>query len=177
VLSFDALLREQDWTRLQRDDIADDGDNIALSLGVLARNESCKTGHNQGVVLLREAARLCAKALLAARPSGAKAFVLSEEGYVTLFHSAVADLQLPRPDNGLDWVPHCLRHGGASEFHRIFKASALDIKLRGRWESDKAVARYTKSHQLVALDARLSDEVHARAARFWADPSSRFRLR
>jgi hypothetical protein len=171
VITFDAFLRDQDWVRLRACDISDDGEHVALSLGVFSRGEKCKTGHAQGVILMRKAAMQCARAVRATRAPESKAFTTSEGEYRTLFHEATIALNFPRPDNGLDWVPHCLRHGGASEFHRIYKASAGDIQLRGRWDHIKSVKRYSKAHKLVALDAALSADVKERGSRFWENPA------
>jgi len=175
ILSYDALLREQDWTRLRRDDITDDGKDVALQLGSFARGEPCKTGYDQGVTILNDAARLFARAARDARAPGELVFYTTEDDYRHIFKQAVQSLRLPQPENGLEWVPHCLRHGGASEFHRLQGARAQDIKLRGRWDKDKSVARYTKVHQLVALDSKLSAAVKLRSTRFWASPQMCFK--
>jgi hypothetical protein len=173
VIVFDALLRDQDWNRLRTEDISDDGERVALQLGVFSRDERCKTGFEQGVVLLRPAATQIARALRATRHAGQRVFSLTDEQFRTMIRQATMALGIPSMDNGLEWVPHCLRHGGASEFHRKFNAPALDIQLRGRWDHIKSVKRYTKPHKLIALDAALSAECRERAARFWTSPASR----
>lgn len=173
VLSFDGLLRDQDWSRLKGRDIAVQArtGEVALSLGV---DEPTKTGYDQGVVLTRNVAKSIARALKAARADDSLVFQVTEGRFRELFAAAVGALALPLPENGLPWVPHCLRHGGASELHRTYGWPIADIKIRGRWTgpSDKSVQRYTKAHQLVSLDAALDGNVRARAAAFWSDPAA-----
>jgi len=167
VLSYDALFREQDWTRLHGRDIHAQGNDVAITLW------KCKTGDDQGLLLCDPVAKAIALGAKSAAADNEHVFHLSQQEYVDRFHQAVAALSLPAADNGLAWVPHCLRHAGASELHRA-GWSLTDIKLRGRWTGDKSLARYTKAHQLIRLDSRLDAATRARGTAFWSDPAMAF---
>lgn len=173
VLSFDGFFREEDWSRLCGRDVSVQGADVAITLGVMSRGEKCKTGYDQGVLLTTDLAKGIAIGLKAQCADTDRLFSLSEDDYRARFHHAVGALDLPPPDNGLPWVPHCLRHGGASEAFRA-GMSVDEIKLRGRWRNDKSVARYTKPHQLLSLDARINDDTRRRGLELWEHPERCF---
>ena len=54
---------------------------------------------------------------------------------------------------------HQLRHAGPSYDHVIGRLSLEEIKLRGRWESDRSVARYKKSGRINEQVAKLEGPV------------------
>jgi hypothetical protein len=172
ALKFDCLLRGQDWEHLRVADVcgseaADGSLEVALLLGVRERGESVKTGSNQGVVIDRA---WVAQWLLEFKAQRERAgatflFTLSRDEFGSRFHLQQRRLQI---DVG---PPHRLRHGGAAT---LIAAGGLPVvtavKLRGRWESDKSLRRYTKMHILAAQRASLPPAVLRLGRLFLADP-------
>jgi len=151
ILAFDGMLRQGECDKLRREDVSIAGGQCALALGVVSRRERTKTGVRQGVCLRTEVA----KATLAAHLRGLRSArtrvftATTATSFRTDWRALTESLGLPtRP-------PHALRHAGASELVRAgWKIG--DVKLRGRWQSDASVRRYTKEHELVAYDAMVS---------------------
>eukprot|EP00973_Karenia_brevis_P086983 12061932-Karenia_brevis.AAC.1 len=56
-------------------------------------------------------------------------------------------------------VPHQLRHAGASADRAQNRRPLAEVKKRGRWASDRSVARYNKENRINQALASLSSKV------------------
>jgi hypothetical protein len=68
------------------------------------------------------------------------------------------------------YVPHSLRHGGATRYHHVHGWSIEDVLERGRWQSVKSARRYIQSGvaMLMAMDA--PDHINRIAISMARDP-------
>lgn len=68
------------------------------------------------------------------------------------------------------YVPHSLRHGGATRYHHVHGWSIEDVLERGRWQSVKSARRYIQSGvaMLMAMDA--PDHINRIAINMARDP-------
>jgi len=170
VLTFDALLRCEDWRKLRAVDICCDAGEVALRLGVPERGERTKTGTEQGVTLWSRVAKVLAEGLKLAAPfEGARVFTVTEQEFRISLAETLGELGVPPPPGDLEFTPHCLRHAGASVAFQE-GVPLREIKLRGRWVADSSVRRYTKPHLLVRLDESLPRDTHRLGEVFWDDP-------
>lgn len=171
---FDGLCRSQDWENLRFADVADDGQNVSMEFGVRARGERSKTGHGQGVVLNTALGR----EILRARKRAAQEAGVPEDSHVFSVRAPRFREDLTRAVQELDLpytlvtaiVPHVLRHAGAAELVLRQRWNVSDIKVRGRWDSDKSLKRYTKPHLVVQMLAALPGSVRAVGQGFLRDP-------
>ena len=142
VVAFDCFLRVGELCALTREDVADSGDARLGSehSGVLLRLRTTKTGTNQWVRVLDADVILAVRALVAATPVGGRLFPFSPATFRRQFHTSCAVLGLsPR------YVPHSLRHGGATRYRHVLGWSVEDVMERGRWASSKSARRYIQS--------------------------------
>ena len=113
------------------------------------------------------AGRHLVRAALDALPSGRRGFLLdlTVHRLDSVFIKAVAACQL----GTLQLVPHCARHGGASEDYAGGVRLLPAIQRHGRWMCKKSVTRYEKSGRLQRQVAKLSaDQIRqATSAQAW----------
>ena len=158
------------------------GERVALRLG------ATKTGPNQFVEVLDPAVQVLVCSWLAfrirrekkklrrrlrRRPSLRNGNRLSDVSSASLFEfSSTASFRsvfkrtcslLGLPDN---YVPHSLRHGGATRDHLDGKALE-DILQRGRWASTKSARHYIQAGRAILMTTRVPDHL-ARAGRLLA---------
>jgi len=176
-LIFDCLMRQQDWRGLRagQPDVTIDRHTsgppvVSFMFGVRERGERVKTGSDQGVMIARP--WLCAWVVdrydRAGHAPTVHLFASMFEGVDTRFAEMQARLGAERR------VPHDLWHGGASQM--VLDGYALNlVQRRGRWESDKSLKRYTKTHVVIQLRAALPLDVRKLGKRFLADPTSEWR--
>ena len=146
LLGFDCLLRIGELTSLRREDVADAKDARVSSTfrGMALRLVKTKTGPNQWVeVSDRRVQRLVRVLLTSSR--GKTLFGLTAHKFRQVFKDTCADLGLSPA-----YVPHSLRHGGATHLH-LRGVSIEDILLRGRWASTKSARRYVQSGRAMLL--------------------------
>ena len=77
-----------------------------------------------------------------------------------VFKAVILKLDLPS-----SFVPHSLRHGGATRMH-LQGFSVEDIMLRGRWAASKSARIYIQTGKALLLDLRVSPEKLVTAAFF-----------
>ena len=167
--AVDLYLRGDDWAQIRASDLSASRVGgkwtVAVELGVVVRGETTKTGSNQGVVVRRPWVAALLGELKERAKKGGKLFPISRPDFGRHWTAAVARL-------GLESVvgsPHSMRHAGATiDFHA--GVPLAEIKLRGRWESDKSVSRYTKAHVLARCNSHLSPTLARRAKELLADP-------
>lgn len=147
LVAFDCFLRVGELVGLKREDVADSNDaRLGVDFkGMALRLRKTKTGPNQWVEVENKDVMCLLRDVVASAKSGKSLFPASTSTYRRLFKSACSDLGLSK-----SYVPHSLRHGGATRQHLLGK-SMEDILLRGRWASTKSARRYIQSGRAILL--------------------------
>lgn len=166
LLSFDCYLRVGELLRLVREDFAagsdarlgmnDDDYRICLNL------RRTKTGEYKGVDIKDDQVRALVCLLLKYIKRGQRVFPFHESTYRRWFNRGIAALGV-----SADYVPHSLRHGGATrDYHNGMHLA--DVMLRGRWQATKSAIHYIQQgRQLMML----------RHVPSWVDQSGRLASR
>jgi integrase len=151
LVAFDCFLRVGELVGLKREDVADSNDARLGSdfKGMALRLRKTKTGPNQWVEVENKDVMSLLRGVIASTKPGKSLFPASTSTYRRLFKSACSDLGLSN-----SYVPHSLRHGGATRQHLLGK-SMEDILLRGRWASTKSARRYIQSGRAVLLSMQV----------------------
>lgn len=151
LLAFDCFLRVGELVGLKREDVADSCDSrLGVDFkGMALRLRKTKTGPNQWVEVEGKEVMALLREVVASTKPHHFLFPASSAVYRTLFKSACSDLGLSR-----SYVPHSLRHGGATRQHLLGK-SMEDILLRGRWASTKSARRYIQSGRALLLSMQV----------------------
>jgi hypothetical protein len=156
AVSLDCYLRSMEALGLRREDVVvapsvqnDGTEELTLRLGVVERKEQTKTGYRQGVrVDSPYVMQLLKKRLLATEP-GQKIFPCSKDAFSAAWRKAGLQLEV---DLG---PPHTLRHSGPSHDALTNYRSLWAIQRRGRWNSERSVLRYVKTHTLMEQRAKM----------------------
>lgn len=151
LLAFDCLLRVGELASLTARDIAEAGD---ARMGAEYRHTTvairrAKTGRNQSVVLLNDDVRELLRPLVQQTKPGALLFPGGSAGYRRVFKATCAELGL-----SARYVPHSLRHGGATRLH-LLGVSLEDVMMRGRWASAKSARTYIQSSRAMLMSVRV----------------------
>ena len=165
LLSFDCLLRVSELTNLVMEDIVfpDDRRFGVVSGKSMLRLQVTKTGKNQWVEISNPTLVSWLRFVVARCLPGAKVFPFSSQLVRKVFKAVVLKLCLPP-----SFVPHSLRHGGATRLH-LAGVTLEDIMLRGRWAASKSARIYIQTGKALLLDLRIPAEKLALAAFFSAD--------
>lgn len=158
VLAFDCYLRINEYCQLRAEDVSSSQDaRLGREYtGVALRLRSTKTGPNQWVQVEHQAVRtLLLRLKSAARSPTQLLFGCTAAQYRRLFKSTCAELGL-----SADYVPHSLRHGGATRDH-LRGRSLEDILMRGRWASTKSARRYVQAGRALLLATRVPEHLVA----------------
>lgn len=147
LLGFDCYLRIGEICGLRCEDVATSKDVRLGSryTGVALRLRQTKTGPNQWVEVDREGVKVLLLRHLSSVEPKKLVFQLSPPRYRKIFKQVCAELQLSS-----SYVPHSLRHGGATEDH-IAGKPLEDILMRGRWASTKSARRYVQAGRAMLL--------------------------
>ena len=161
LLSFDCLLRINELLALGRDDVATPSD-LRLGVsgsdgGVRLRLKVTKTGRDQWVAVKSIFVTTWLLSLLRTIPKGVRIFPYSAIAARAIFKKAALSLGMSS-----SYVPHSLRHGGATALH-LAGVSMEDILLRGRWSSVKSARAYIQVGKALLLDMVVSPELLTRA--------------
>lgn len=150
LLAFDCLLRVGELCALRASDIADAGDARmgAQYRQTLVAIRQAKTGRNQSVAVTRDEVKALLRPILDDTKSGALLFPGGSAGYRRVFKSVCADLGL-----SAKYVPHSLRHGGATFLH-LSGVPLESILIRGRWASHKSARTYIQSSRAMLMSMR-----------------------
>ena len=146
LLGFDCLLRISELVGLHVDDVADAGDprlNVEHT-GMSLRIRKAKTGVNQWVSVRDPAVMALLRGLLAVQRQGSL-FSFTAAVFRAQFKHVCRELGLSS-----GYVPHSLRHGGATHLH-LLRWSLEDILMRGRWESTKSARRYVQAGRALQI--------------------------
>lgn len=150
LLSFDCYLRVGELIHLVREDFATAAD---ARLGMDDRHHRMcinlrrtKTGDYKGVEILNHQVRTLMDIFLKSIQPGQRVFQFHESTYRKWFHRGCMALQVSS-----DYVPHSLRHGGATrDYHHGMPLA--DVMLRGRWAATKSATHYIQQgRQLMML--------------------------
>jgi integrase len=147
LLGFDCLLRVGELTALCARDISVPGD---ARMGVEYHQTAvaiwnAKTGKNQSVEIQNRAVKKLVLALVSRTKPNTKLFPGGPAAYRKVFKAVCAELGLSPK-----YVPHSLRHGGATRLH-LLKVPLEDIMMRGRWASAKSARTYIQSGRAMLM--------------------------
>jgi hypothetical protein len=161
VLAFDCYLRVGELVALRRCDVADTGDVRMGSAyhGMSLRLAQTKTGTNQWVTVRNRDVIAMMRCLIKGMPTSStrRLFPVSASTYRKHFKASCADLGLSP-----DYVPHSLRHGGATHDH-ITGVALEEILRHGRWAAVKSARHYVQSGRALLLTTSIPEEVAALA--------------
>jgi integrase len=190
LIAFDGLLRVSELCALMTTDIADDGDTRVSTehKGTLIRIRSSKTGKNQWVKLVEPSVIGLLRWLLEHHRANQPKVITNRSSHTTKgrtkqIHVTMKQQQAAIKDCRLfpfetyqfrrifkatcanlgisdRYVPHSLRHGGATRYHHVRGWSIEDVLERGRWASVKSARRYIQSG--VAMLMSMAAPVHIR---------------
>ena len=148
LLAHDCLLRLSELCGLHVSDIAfPDDPRVGESFAgvTLLRLRVTKTGSNKWVTVRRPCLVFFLILITQHRLSADKVFPFSSSSFRASFNQAVADLRLAS-----SYVPHSLRHGGATELY-LRGWPLLDIMQRGRWANSKSAQHYIQAGPALLL--------------------------
>ena len=142
LLAFDCFLRVGELVGLRREDVADDADlRIAGEhKGMILRLRKTKTGANQWVRVLNPDVQLLVRDLLRRTKPKRPLFSFTADQFRRSMKHVCAELGLSPL-----YVPHSLRHGGATRYYHVLGMPMEDILARGRWASTESARRYIQS--------------------------------
>ncbi|HEY9756879.1 MAG TPA: site-specific integrase [Oculatellaceae cyanobacterium] len=172
VLAFDCMLRVGELVSLVREDVADAGD---ARLNASDRHmQLClrhtKTGDNKWTWVELEPVKILLRELLRRTAKRARLFAFSAQYFRQVFKHVCVELGLSER-----YVPHSLRHGGATFMHRAGR-SLSDIRHRGRWAQSKSAEHYIQAGPALLLQTAVPEAVAARASLMARDVVSSFSL-
>ena len=166
-VATDGYCRESDLLKLLREDVvlADAGE-VVLLFGRSRRGEAAKTGREQGVRLdWPHSETIVRRRCEGLRPKD-RVFGVSAAEYTSWWNWAAARVGVTRP-------PHSVRHTGAARDLAEGYRSLEQVRRRGRWVSDKSVARYGKTHAWVAATEEQPLQIREAGARLLAARKAR----
>ena len=172
VLGFHCYLRLGEICNLRVSDVADSGDaRVGCEYrGMALRLRTTKTGPNQWVEVKDAAVIALLRQRLSGRRSGTFAFGFSASSYRRLFKAVLSNLGLRS-----SYVPHSLRHGGATRDH-LLGASLEHVLMRGRWASTKSARHYIQAGRAMLLANDVPRPVADLGTLFASDLVSSFSL-
>jgi integrase len=147
LLAFDCLLRVSELVALRREDVLDSTDSRMgfEHNGTILMLRRTKTGANKSVTVLDPAVIVLLRALVARTRPGERLFPFTAAVFRRALHSACASLGL-----SAQYVPHSLRHGGATRYFHVLHWSMEHVMDRGRWASTKSARIYIQSGAALA---------------------------
>lgn len=168
LLAFDCLLRISELCDLRVGDVADSGDaRISTEhKGMIIRLAKTKTGPNRWVTVLHPLVIDLLRRYLKGRRSDEYLFGFIAPRFRRLFKNACQRLGLSPL-----YVPHSLRHGGATRYRHVLQWSVEDVLERGRWASTKSARIYIQSGPAVLLLMNTPSHILKLATSVAKDPS------
>jgi integrase len=110
------------------------------------------------------------RALVRDAAPGACLFPFNTAGFRRRVHGACAALGLSAA-----YVPHSLRHGGATRYSHVKRWPVEDVMVRGRWASTKSARGYIQSLRAVQMAADVPAAVATMGAALATDPPAALR--
>ena len=172
VLGFDCMLRPGELVALRREDVLDEGDARVGSehRGMHLRLRRTKTGPNKSVEVLEPVVIEQLRALVRDTAPGECLFPFNTAGFRRRVHGACSLLGLSAA-----YVPHSLRHGGATRYSHVKRWPVEDVMVRGRWASTKSARGYIQSLRAVQMAVDVPPAVASAGAVLASDPCAAFR--
>jgi integrase len=161
LVSFDCYLRVGELTRITLVDVAmpNDPRNGSSDSSMAFRLAHTKTGPNQRVSMQNPLVmRILQQYLRTRTPAFLPAdriFPFSSQRLRSLMRTVAAALGV----GAIPYVPHSLRHGGATHDY-LRGASMPDIMKRGRWKSLESASRYIQQGGAMLLTYDVAQELH-----------------
>jgi integrase len=162
VLAFDCFLRVSELVNLRREDIGfagdarlgmtDPGDSSANVIVIIRKG---KTGKNQWVELMDPQLIELLRGLVKATKPGQLLFPVTTTIFRREFKAGCAELGLSPL-----YVPHSLRHGGATRYRHLKKWSIETVMHRGRWASGKSARLYIQAGVAMAMATEVPRSLH-----------------
>lgn len=152
LLAFDCCLRVSELTGLRKEDVADAGDSRMGSgySKMAVRLRHTKTGPNKFVALRDQHVVRLMRRALAETPSGSWLFPFTSDNFRYQFKTTCARLGLSS-----DYVPHSLRHGGATHMFLKENKSIEFVMHHGRWASTKSARHYIQTGRSLLFDVKV----------------------
>jgi hypothetical protein len=147
LLAFDCLLRASELTGLRREDVLDSAATdarVSEQRGVLLALRHTKTGSYKSVLVLDRSVIALLRVVVAATSPGALLFLFSTGSFRRAIRRACA-----QPGLSSEYVPHSLRHGGATLLHAAWHEHG---SCHGRWASSKFAYIQQGPAMLMAMD-------------------------
>jgi integrase len=176
LLAFDCYLRVGELTRLTYEDVSQPNDprmgsaytGMALRLGVT------KTGPNQSVTVYREQVQCALLHYLRSRPflDHHRIFPFSPSSFRELMRRVASALGLGH----IPYVPHSLRHGGATFDFLRTNGDIAYVMFRGRWAGMESARRYVQTARAMLILQRVPREVAHTAAAVAPDAAKLLQL-
>ncbi len=162
LLAFDCYLRVGELMSLTRDDVAmsDDPRMGSAYKGMSLRLKHTKTGSNQWVEVRRPCVQTLLQQLLDRKPGRQRRrnntlFGASPATYRKYFKASCAALAIGLSPH---YVPHSLRHGGATHDH-IVGWPLEEILRHGRWATTKSARHYIQAGRSLMLSTDVPPDV------------------
>ena len=167
-VAFDCLLRVSELCNLKREDVADTGDRrISTShKGMILRLGKTKTGGNKEVTVNDTHAQHLLRLLVQHTKPKQPLFPYTTAYFRKLFKATVTDLGLSDL-----YIPHSLRHGGATYYRHVLKWTIEDVMERGRWAASKSARRYIQSGRAMLMEMDAPQSLLQLAVKLALDPS------
>lgn len=156
LFAFDCFLRVGELCNIRRCDVADTGDlRIGVEhTGMVIRLRKTKTGNNKWVtveqpeliVLMRHLLDSSDPTVTSTADPNERLFPFTTDQFRRRMQQACKELKLP-----VRYVPHSLRHGGATRYYHVLKWTLEDVLFRGRWASNDSARRYIQTGMALLL--------------------------
>jgi integrase len=155
VLAFDCYLRVSEFSQLRRADIASaHDDRLGIHCTDMAlRLANTKTGPNRFVAVMDLHVAATVQGYLDSThtvPADQPVFGFTRDQYRRLFSSVCLDLGL----GGLGYVPHSLRHGGATADFML-GSTIEQVMHRGRWAATSSATRYIQQGPALLVNQQV----------------------
>jgi integrase len=173
VLAFDCLLRVSELVNLKREDIAfEDDPRVGVrpkskkgegeqNLGAIVVIRRAKTGKNQSVTLRDPQIIALMREMVQSTRPNSYLFPFTAAQYRRTFKRNCAALHLSSL-----YVPHSLRHGGATRYRHRLGWSMEDVMQRGRWQSSKSARIYIQAGVALAMSMQVPRGLNERGGRY-----------
>lgn len=157
LLAFDCLLRVNELASLRVSDVAYGDSRLPSEYKqMVLRIGKAKTGRNQPVVVSSDVVtQLVAgwRKSISSNNKDAPLFPFTADRFRRIFKKTCASLGLSSL-----YVPHSLRHGGATHLFMVEKKRIEDIMIIGRWAVLTSCKRYVQAGRALLLTVEVPDE-------------------
>lgn len=172
LLAFNCLLRVGELTSLRRENFADTRDSRlgAEYKQAVVSIDKAKTGRFQSVQITDKHVQSLVRGVVSTTKPKQLLFPGGAAKYRSVFKRVCAEL-------GLDsrYVPHSLRHGGATLLH-LSGVSLEDILMRGRWKSTSSARTYIQSGRAMLMAVKSPESISNAAAALSVDVAASMAL-